>query len=217
MKITPKNWTSFQHYKNRRPPWIKLYRGLIDDMHFQRLPVASRALAPCLWLLASDYQDGVIEMSVEEIAFRLRFDVKEINQGLKPLIDNGFFIVLDECNHDASNVLASRLQHAIPERETERETEKEREVIKTQKASRLNLDSLPEDWKQFCEKERPELNPVKVFDSFKDYWVGVSGTKGVKNDWLATWRNWVRRETASPANKKHEKPDFMKGLANART
>ena len=27
---------------------------------------------------------------------------------------------------------------------------------------------------------------------FKDYWASVSGAKGVKQDWLATWRNWVR-------------------------
>lgn len=210
MKLTPKNWASFQHYKNRRPPWIKLYRGLIDDMHFQRLPVASRALAPCLWLLASDYQDGVIEMSVEEIAFRLRFDVKEINLCLKPLIDNGFFIVLDECNHDASNVLAGRLQHATPERETERETEAERESPKTKKASKLKEETLPEDWKNFCLKERPELQPEKVFESFKDYWIGVAG---VKADWSATWRNWVRKETVNPTNKKavSTAPDFMKG------
>ena len=96
-------------------------------------------------------------------------------------------------------------------------TNNQREGKQTQNASRLTLEQLPEDWKQFCEKERPELNPVKVFDSFKDYWAGVSGAKGVKNDWLATWRNWVRRETASPANKKPEKPDWMKGLTHVRS
>jgi len=214
MKITPKNWSSFQHYKNRRPPWIKLYRGLIDDMHFQRLPVASRALAPCLWLLASDYQDGIIEMSIEEIAFRLRFDAKEINQGLKPLIDSGFFIVLDECNQDASKVLAKSLQHATPERETE--TEREGESPKTKKASKLTINELPDDWKEFCSKERPELEPKKVFESFKDYWTSVAG---VKADWTATWRNWVRKETVSPTNKKSVTTgsNLMKGVTYART
>lgn len=28
---------------------------------------------------------------------------------------------------------------------------------------------------------------------FRDYWAGVAGAKGVKLDWDATWRNWVRR------------------------
>jgi len=28
---------------------------------------------------------------------------------------------------------------------------------------------------------------------FRDYWAGIAGAKGVKLDWDATWRNWVRR------------------------
>ena len=121
MKLTPKNWSVFQHYKDRRPPWIKLYRNLLDDMKFMRLPIASKAIAPCLWLLASEFDDGVIDMSIEEIAFRLRMTEKEIEGGLKPLIDNEFFY-LD------STMLASGLHDAIPEREIEREIEKENNI-----------------------------------------------------------------------------------------
>ena len=121
MKLTPKNWSVFQHYKDRRPPWIKLYRNLLDDMKFMRLPIASKAIAPCLWLLASEFDDGVIDMSIEEIAFRLRMTEKEIEGGLKPLIDNEFFY-LD------STMLASGLHDAIPEREIEREIEKEKNI-----------------------------------------------------------------------------------------
>jgi hypothetical protein len=39
-----KNWTQFQHYRHRRPPWIKLHHGLLDDFAWHRLPEASRAL-----------------------------------------------------------------------------------------------------------------------------------------------------------------------------
>ena len=121
MKLTPKNWSVFQHYKDRRPPWIKLYRNLLDDMKFMRLPIASKAIAPCLWLLASEFDDGVIDMSIEEIAFRLRMTEKEIESGLKALIDNEFFY-LD------SMMLASSLHGAIPEREKEIEIEKEKNI-----------------------------------------------------------------------------------------
>lgn len=38
------------------------------------------------------------------------------------------------------------------------------------------------------------------FDGFRDYWVAQPGQKGVKADWLATWRNWCRR-----SNRKGEK------------
>lgn len=28
---------------------------------------------------------------------------------------------------------------------------------------------------------------------YRDYWIAVPGSKGVKTDWPATWRNWIRR------------------------
>jgi hypothetical protein len=41
---------------------------------------------------------------------------------------------------------------------------------------------------------------VKTFDQFKDYWISQAGQKGVKLDWFATWRNWVRSTTAPKQN-----------------
>ena len=119
MIIVPKNWSSFQHYKDRSPPWIKLHKGLIDDRKYQALPVASRALAPMLWLLASESKDGAFDADVEELSFRLRASAKEVAQGLSPLLKAGFFIPVQ----DASSVLAGCGQVAVPETETETETE----------------------------------------------------------------------------------------------
>ena len=73
------------------------------------------------------------------------------------------------------------------------------------RGTRLSQDwELSEDQKQFCVKERPDLDPVKVSASFKDYWISVAGAKGVKKDWDATWRNWVRNQrfqkSAMPEN-----------------
>ncbi|MEV6851674.1 hypothetical protein [Actinoplanes sp. NPDC051411] len=31
-------------------------------------------------------------------------------------------------------------------------------------------------------------------DAFVDYWKAQPGQRGRKTDWLATWRNWMRRE-----------------------
>jgi uncharacterized protein YdaU (DUF1376 family) len=67
-------------------------------------------------------------------------------------------------------------------------------VAKATKGTRFNLDAIPEDWILFCRKERSDLNPTVVFDGFKDYWVSVAGAKGVKLDWSATWRNWIRNQ-----------------------
>ena len=157
------------------------------------LPLASKALAPLLWLLASESKDGTFDVSLDELVFRLHITPKDYQDGVKPLIYKGFFVV-------ASGVLAECYQDAIPETEGERETETKRETEKRQKSnrgSRLPVDFLlPDDWISFCQTERKDLIPEKVFEEFKDYWTALPAGKGNKTDWLATWRNWVRRQSA---------------------
>ena len=120
MILKPKNWSKFQHYRDRCPPWIKLHRDILNDRVFASLPIASKALAPLLRLLASESKDGSFDAASEELAFRLHIASKDIEQGLKPLIDNGFFV-------DASTMLAPCYQVATTEREGERETEGQRD------------------------------------------------------------------------------------------
>jgi hypothetical protein len=57
---------------------------------------------------------------------------------------------------------------------------------------------LPDDWRSFCQAERPELDPDKVAAKLADYWYGKPGKTGKKSDWPATWRNWVRDERGPP-------------------
>jgi hypothetical protein len=119
LHITPKNWPDFQHYKGRRPPWIRLYRTLLDDFDFQSLDDASRALAPMLWLLASEFDGGIIDTTLEKLSFRFRRPETEIRLALIPLVNKGFFmcdsILLANGSHHASNVPAPRKQDAKPE------------------------------------------------------------------------------------------------------
>jgi uncharacterized protein YdaU (DUF1376 family) len=74
--------------------------------------------------------------------------------------------------------------------------------VESTRGSRLSPDfCLTEEWKDFCQQDRPDLNPSKVFETFKDYWVAKAGQQGVKLDWFATWRNWVRSQNQAPVNK----------------
>lgn len=113
MRLAVKGWTEFQHYKHRKPPWIRLHRKLIDDIDWHRLPVASRALAPMLWLLASETMNGVIDGASDAIAFRLRLASSEFEEALKPLITGGWLVVIEP----VTGVLAPRLQDAPSESE----------------------------------------------------------------------------------------------------
>lgn len=75
------------------------------------------------------------------------------------------------------------------------------------KGSRLPADwQLPKAWGEWALQEAPTWAPEqvrKVAERFRDYWIAKPGREGFKADWLATWRNWVRREaertSAAPA------------------
>lgn len=123
-RLLVKSWGEFQHYKERNPPWIKLHKRLLDNYEYHRLPDASKALAPMLWLLASESDDGSIEFDAGRIAFRLRTNVEWLEAALKPLID-GEFLAFDG---NAITALApckseTRLE---TEAETQEKTESER-------------------------------------------------------------------------------------------
>ena len=155
MILRPKNWGSFQHYKNRLPPWIKLHKSILDDRVFMRLPVASKALAPLLWLLASESADGEFDASTDELEFRLRMPRKDIEFGMKPLIDNGFFVV-------SSGVLAESLLSAVPEKsrvETEKEEETETETeTEAPSARRDQVASVFDHWKTVMNHPKSSLD-----------------------------------------------------------
>ena len=84
-------------------------------------------------------------------------------------------------------------QQPLPEKRRE-EKNKSIEGTRASRGTRLQVEELPESWKVFCITRRSDLNPESVFEQFKDYWVAIPGSKGVKLDWAGTWRNWVRRQ-----------------------
>jgi hypothetical protein len=144
MSLQPKNWTQFQHYKDRKPPWIKLHRGLLDDFAYAQLPLASRALAPLLWLLASEFAEGKITATLEEIAFRLHVSVDDLTEALKPLVNTGLFI-------DDSDTLAACKQDTRLEREgeTQEQTEVELSSLRSERdVSHAISDDWPKDYRE---------------------------------------------------------------------
>ncbi len=185
MILKPKNWDKFQHYSHRNPPWIKLHRDLLNDRIFASLPIASKAIAPLLWLLASESKDGSFDAASDELAFRLHIASKDIEVGLKPLIDKGFFV-------DASTMLAPCYQVAIPE--TERETE--REKITLARPDDIS-EELWKDFKKLREKKKApvtELVLTKIRSEAKN--AGITLSQAMEEmcvrGWTAFKADWVK-------------------------
>jgi hypothetical protein len=114
-----KNFARFQHYKDRNPPWIKLYFELLNNYEFSCLQDASKWHLCGIWLLATRHENR-LPLNAEWVGRRIDATSPV---DLSALISSGF---LELCNAD-STTLATCKQSAMPETETETETETEAE------------------------------------------------------------------------------------------
>ena len=186
MKI--KNWTKFQHFKDRRPPWVKLYRDILDDLEWHELdPLAAKVLV-MLWLIASE-NDGRIPDN-KTLAFRLRLTelkTKEIIIKLSHWLE-----------HDDINAISEQYQCDRPERETETETKKEtKREIATIVACPPDVDQqIWDDWKQLRKAKNAPVTETVVtnarkeaakanmaFSDFLSVWC-ARGSQGLQAEWL---------------------------------
>lgn len=109
----------------------------------------------------------------------------------------------DAAQHPHS-ICAADAHQARTKTETNPKSNTRDEAARQSRGQRLPQDwLLPKAWGEWAIKEQPTWTPDhtrKVAEKFKDHWIAQSGQKGVKADWDATWRNWVRNEGAMRAN-----------------
>lgn len=116
-----RNWSKHQHFKDRRPPWIKLYRDVLDDHEWHNLDGDAAKLLVMLWLLASE-NVGNITDDKKKLAFRFRVTESFINKHLPAL---SHWLIQDDIKE-----ISARYQDGSPEEEKETEKEKETEEEK---------------------------------------------------------------------------------------
>ena len=155
--IRIKNWATLQHFRDRKPIWIKLYRGLLDDPEWAALsPLGNRVLI-MLWLLASE-SDGELP-PIPVIAFRLRMSEKLVLSTISELQHWLIGSVSEPYQPDIKSI-SSRYQGDISETETETETEKRREDHHLRVTN--TLPSTPIDLRPTAFDEIWEAYPRKV-------------------------------------------------------
>ena len=203
-----RNWTKYQHYKDRNPPWIKLHFDLLTSEDWTMLDDASRVLAVASMLLASR-NNGLIPKNPRHLQ---RVAYLNSLPDFKPLIDCGFLEeIASEPLADASTLLAdaSTLLADASTLHTnaslERETETETEVISHSnvrargiKFLDLNLEVLkPKFSKMAIEKFGwSEKQTEKVWNKFS-----LHNRDRSKTDWPATWEIWCENERIVPEPK----------------
>lgn len=107
-------WEKFQHYKNRRPAWIKFYVELLDDDTYLDLTEHRALLLHRLWLVFASSR------------CRLRLDTRSLSRhtflrvttaDIESLSQAGYISIVD------STALAEREHLAMPDKEVEEEKE----------------------------------------------------------------------------------------------
>lgn len=105
MAARVKNWKKFQHFKDRKPPWIKLYRDLLDDPDWHELSGDEAKALVMIWLVASE-SDGDLPDN-RKLAFRLRIDERQVETLLKYCLSHWL-------DRDDTDAISSQYQTASP-------------------------------------------------------------------------------------------------------
>jgi len=86
--------------------------------------------------------------------------------------------------------------------DTEADTDTKKQKNSSPTGSRMAKDFvIPNDWKAWAKKKRPELDIEDEAESFVDYWTEIPGAKGRRAGWKGTWQNWIRRANGKPGVK----------------
>ncbi len=214
--IRIKGFSKFQHFKDRSPPWVKLYRDILDDPDWHELDGESAKTLVMLWLIASEDEtkQGLLPDN-RKLRFRLRTTEKALEQSLAKLSH-----WLEQVDIGA---ISDSYQLDAPERAGE-ETEERRGETEpcSPSASESADDGFADFWEQYpkkvakpaAEKAWRKVKPSKQL--LADLMAGLERQKA-SADWQkdggrfiphpATWLNGRRWDDELPQPAAQQAPD----------
>jgi hypothetical protein len=185
MKI--KNWDRFQHFKDRKPIWIKLYRDLLDDLNWHELDPKSAKALVMIWLIASEDLGTLPE--TKTLAFRLRMSEKETKEVVTRLSS--------WLEQDDINAISEGYQDDMPEKRRE-ETKKEKEIEAPEGVSQ-------QVWESFVKQRKTKkaqvtdlvINGIKKEADKAGWTMDMALNEIIVRNWVSFKAEWV----AKPENK----------------
>lgn len=157
-----RNWETFQHYKERNPPWIKLHFALLASEDWVTLDDASRLLAVVCMLVASRHKGEVPNNPayIKRVAYLDRLP------DFGPLISCGF---LEKTQADASNPQALQADARPEERQRREDILSETSSDSPEKPLRKKRVAYPPDFDDAWRAYPTDANMSKsdAFDAWK--------------------------------------------------
>lgn len=186
--------------------WFRLYDEVLDDPKVQQLSPHLFKIWINLLCLASKH-DGVFP-SLPHVSFALRLSESETESAFHELKKCGLIDVSKtgckphswekrQYKSDTSTDRVKRFRERSKtvtvtppdtETDTDTETDKKPPLIPPSKRGTRGT-RLAFDWKPSSDLNQDQFELAR----FRDYWIAQPGQRGVKMDWDATWRNWLRK------------------------
>ena len=132
-------------------------------------------------------------------------DVHTLNLDSTPLFTPDF---TPELTHTFTPIVGQELaEPTTTATSTATSTDVDKRESTAKRGSRLS-----DDWQPSAESvvkvrtDAPHVDHRSEHIVFVDYWIAQPGQKGVKTDWDATWRNWMRRKESDLTSRNIRKP-----------
>lgn len=156
-----KNWDKFQHYSDRDPTWIKLYRDVLTTEAWVLGTDVSRLLQIAITLLAARYKNAIPNsFSLIKKVASLDFSESQFKKALEHLSSLNF-LEIQQVEQSASDVLAQRYA-----REEKRERREEVEEMRAEKKDMSTcvdpVDEVFEHWKRVWNHPKSALDPKRI-------------------------------------------------------
>lgn len=173
-----KNWDTYQHYKDRSPPWIKLHRDILSSQTWVMIDDDKKALAIACMLLAA----GTDNKIPYDPAYIQRVSYLKKTPDLRPLLEVDFIEIIGETGEvlaDASNGLASRTECSSEERRDRGRGERASATKRAPEWFQPDLD--------YARAQVPDIDAEAEAQKLKDWEFSKP-----RSDWAAVWRTWIR-------------------------
>lgn len=201
-------WDEMQHYKDRHPPWIKLYNDLPRRHDYSCLQDDSKLVLISLFLLAS-CNDNKIPYDLKWIQDEMKLQKKIQTRVVDELVSLGWISVYD----GDSNMIAPCKQSACPETETEREGEKRQNIPQEEFVTYWNSKKKLPRITTFTKSRQSSLRVRSKEDVFRLRWREVidnlAASKFHTGDGGRGWRakvDWILKNDSN----------YVKMLENSR-
>jgi hypothetical protein len=160
--IVVRGWDRYQHYKDRDPPWVKLYRDILTTESWVLGNDTSRLIQVASLLLAARYSNQIpLQWTLIRKVASLDCSEKEFNSAVSHLCNTKFFEIqsLPEATESVGQSASKTLATCNTETEEKEEEEKSRAEKTRASAHVVGLDL--QAWTRFEDYRREIRKPIK--------------------------------------------------------